>query len=744
MDHYSDDTVMKPGTESYVVDYGFLARAQLQRDLTASFMAPMVSGLTDQNSLRYSLENSMMNAVKDDKQTFLPLGQLDAICNRNAVQDQLLRTFKPNSIDITQYVNYVCGDPTDPRREEHASRKIFAILVLIDQLHMITTFLEEGIKDKHLPFRKSMTGDGPNDFSLMRRSTLDQSNPQTMNFFNNWNLVDKRKFYQTQWQLLSPFFGKAPRDSAALYKLDEQTIMPWVSMGKEQTGAYVPLENIGGYSTVRKIVIHPDHHSFETEFFAVKDLFDADEDPFETEFNNLKKVKTRKHLLPVHAAYVCGTQYSFIFPWAHGGSLEDLWKKEPRSLVSDPERDFHVLVKWIAGQLSGLTGDFGLKFLHGVEHPESSGNLVVPGAKPFGIHGDIKPSNILYFKQDSNNDHLNAAKDLLKISDFGLTGFHSKTTRSRLPATGPHSPTYRSPEWGRDGMDEAFLSRKYDIWSLGCVFLEFLTWVINGPEALKGFNEDRRDDTRDTGTKFREDKYFVIDGKRRYIKPSVTQCVKKLQDQVGEGNYLHDCLGFIIKRMLEISDNKRADCTEVNKFLEEHYKLCIQNEEYSKIHIGTRDEPISRESSRSNTNTAGNESSPVIALNGEFWRSDPSERPLSYPPITVTGPQDEDVDHSPHMDHPGHSGTPLSGSHSHQEIPQPQEECPPGQTSPPEQPLPGPPSVPIEGADTPPETATPILNGSAPQSQPFPQEKRSLKQASFTQRIRNSKWFCFS
>ncbi|KAH8163496.1 hypothetical protein CIB48_g4750 [Xylaria polymorpha] len=688
MDHHSDDTLAiptKPGTESYVVDYGFLARAQLQRDPTASFIAPTVSGPTDRDSLKYSLKNSMVNAVKDDKQTFLPLGQLDAICNRNAVQDELLRAFKPNWVDITKYVNYVCGDPSDPRREEH-----------------------------------------------------------TMNFFTNWNPVDKREFYQTQWQLLSPFFGKAPRDSAALYKLDEQTIMPWVSMGKEQAGAYVPLENIGGFSTVRKIVIHPDHHSFGTEFFAVKDLFDGDEDPFEIEFNNLKKVKTRKHLLPVHAAYVCGNQYSFIFPWAHGGSLEDLCKKEPQSLISDPERDFHVLVKWVAGQLSGLTGEFGLGFLHGVGHPESSGDLVVPGAKPFGIHGDIKPSNILYFKQDGSHDYLNPAKDLLKISDFGLTGFHSARTRSRLPATGPHSPTYRSPEWGRDGMNEGFLSRKYyDIWSLGCVFLEFLTWVIGGPRALERFNEDRRNDTRDTGTKFREDKYFVIEGKHRHIKPSVTQWVKKLQDQVGEGNYLHDCLGFIIERMLEISDNKRADCSAVNKFLEEHYKLCIQDEEYSKIDI--RREPISRESSRSSTKTAASESSPVIVQNGEFLQSDPSERPSSYPPITVTGPHGEDVHQiSPYIDHPDHSATLSPGSHSRQKISWSQEESPPGQTSPPEQLLPSPPSVPVEEADTPPEIATPFLNGSASPSQSLPQEKKSPQQTSFTQRIRNSKWFCFS
>ncbi|GAW16304.1 hypothetical protein ANO14919_057290 [Xylariales sp. No.14919] len=400
---------MEPGTESYVVDYGFLARARAQdrlhRDPTVSFIDKTALGPNRLDSLKYLLKGSMMNAVKDDKQTFLPLGKLDALCNRDAVRDELLLTFPPNSIDITQYVNYVCGDPSDNRREEHVSRKIFAILVLIGRLERITTFIEQGIKDKHLPFRKSMIGKDPNEFDLVRRSTLDQSNPQAMDFFSSWNWIDKRDFYQTQWQLLSPFFGKAPMDSAALYKLDEQTIMPWVSMAD---GAYVPLESHGGYSTVRKIVIHQDHHSFETEIFAIKELIDGDKGPFENEFNNLKKVQTRKHLLPVHAAYFCGNQYSFICPWAHGGSLDDLWEREPQSLMPEPERDFPMLVEWVAGQFSGLTGEFGLGFLHGFN--ELSEDLLVPDEKPFGIHGDIKPSNILYFKQDPNHNYLTPPK----------------------------------------------------------------------------------------------------------------------------------------------------------------------------------------------------------------------------------------------------------------------------------------------------------------------------------------------
>ncbi|KAI0434186.1 kinase-like domain-containing protein [Xylaria sp. FL1042] len=655
---------VNPGTESYVVDYGFLARARLQGGPTASSTPQATPRATNQRSLKYSLKLSMVSAAKDDKQTFLPLGQLDTVCNRNAVEDELRRTFTNDSIDITQYVNYICGDPSDDHREEHTSRKIFAILVLIDQLQMITTFSKEGIKDKHLPFRKVTTGEELNDFVLIRRSTLDQSSPQTLHFFNNWNSVDKREFYQTQWQLLSPFFGKPPKDSAPLYKLDEQTIMPWVSMGKEQTGAYVPLENIGGYSTVRKIVIHQDHHSFETDAFAIKELFDGDEGPFTNEFDNLKRVQTRKHLLPVYAAYFCGNKYSFIFPWANGGSLDGLWKKEPQSLMLEPEKDFHTLIKWVAGQLSGLTGEFGLGFLHGVKHSEALG---VPGAKPFGIHGDIKPSNILYFKQDSSHDYFDSTKDHLKISDFGLTGFHSAKTRSHLPATGPHSPTYRSPEWGKSRVDECFLSRKYDIWSLGCVFLEFIMWLINGPEALRQFNEDRKNDKCDTGTKFREDKFFVVDGKEQFIKDSVTQWTKSLQDKVGEGNYIYDCLTFITERMLGPAGNKRADCSEVHKFLEERHQWCLQNDQYSKIKVSTGNDSITRGPFKSNYEHISNESIQAVDPNSKLLPSVPAEQRLLNPQITVTDTHGENVDQiNPGIDYGNHVST-LSpdGRNSH-------------------------------------------------------------------------------
>jgi serine/threonine protein kinase len=184
------------------------------------------------------------------------------------------------------------------------------------------------------------------------------------------------------------------------------------------------------------------------------------------------------------------------------------------------------VITWVASQLAGLTGGLGLGFLHDNQFLESpQPTLTVPESeKRYGIHGDIKPHNILYFEQDQDKD--NTGLGIFKISDFGLTGFHSALTRSRLPPTGPHSPTYRAPEYE---LLDAYLSRKYDIWGLGCVLLEFLTWLISGPEALKDFEQARLDEVDGTSTKFKEDKFFknigaVGNSLPRAYKSSV-QCV---------------------------------------------------------------------------------------------------------------------------------------------------------------------------------------------------------------------------
>ncbi|KAI1264937.1 kinase-like domain-containing protein [Xylariaceae sp. FL1019] len=674
---FQDDEIssLHDSIESRVLDYGFRASVRNSRprrpshdaadylgfpDFTAaSSVVPVTheAQLGPEQSLNMNeklldvLKSAMKFAKPDDSKTFLPLGELEKICQESVVRRELMQTFeKASPIEIDTYTEYICGDPNNPQNAEDRSRKIFAILVLIGKVDMIESLMSQGIKDKHLPFKISKPKDSVDSFALVKRTTANNREPTPLRCFNGWSLNQKRDFYVNQWRLLSPYFAKTEDQSVGLYELDEQAIMPWTSIGEEKLGSFVPAENWGGYAKVTQVTIHSDHHAFEAEKFAVKTLIDNNASKFRNEFRNLKRVETKQHLLPVYVAYRQGTNYSFLFPWADGGSMMDLWKTQPSELelrpFDDPTQDDTMyrskrVITWIAGQLAGLTGESGLGFLHGTEFlepPQPQRNLTVPGGEMrYGIHGDIKPGNILYFGQDRHENEYGLG--LFKISDFGLTGFHSALTRSRQPHTGPHSPTYRAPEYGAV---EAYLSRKYDIWGMGCVMLQLLTWLISGPAVLAKFDRERLDETDEARPGFKEDKFFKIarpgrsrgnylrtairrvlaifgkepvapkhnssvendvdafkedtffkiakpggpSGKRK-PKLAVQSRISVLQQVVGPGNYLYDCLDLIKSRILQINVIERADCREVHDKLQLYYERCCRDDQYVAVNLPT-------------------------------------------------------------------------------------------------------------------------------------------------------------
>jgi serine/threonine protein kinase len=71
------------------------------------------------------------------------------------------------------------------------------------------------------------------------------------------------------------------------------------------------------------------------------------------------------------------------------------------------------------------------------------------------------------------------------ISDFGLTMFHHNKTVNASNLAGTR--TYRPPEY--DVREK--VSQKCDIWSLGCVMLEFLIWYRRGWKGVLDFQNDR-------------------------------------------------------------------------------------------------------------------------------------------------------------------------------------------------------------------------------------------------------------
>ncbi|RMJ15145.1 hypothetical protein CDV36_005159 [Fusarium kuroshium] len=116
-------------------------------------------------------------------------------------------------------------------------------------------------------------------------------------------------------------------------------------------------------------------------------------------------------------------------------------------------------------------------------------------------HSDLKPQNILLFPDARTSG-------TLKITDLGISKFHTYATINRWDQTSAQFVTvrYGPPEFdelnpGRvkdyvDGSSNQKLSRRFDIWSLGCVFVEFLIWARLGLGSFYAFNVSMKEAKR--------------------------------------------------------------------------------------------------------------------------------------------------------------------------------------------------------------------------------------------------------
>ena len=102
-----------------------------------------------------------------------------------------------------------------------------------------------------------------------------------------------------------------------------------------------------------------------------------------------------------------------------------------------------------------------------------------------GRHGDIKPKNILWFRDNTTN----GGHGILKITDFGIARFTKENAPSkRERGLIPNSLTYRSPECD---LPNGEISPQCDVWALGCVYLIFITWFFGGCRDIDEFASRR-------------------------------------------------------------------------------------------------------------------------------------------------------------------------------------------------------------------------------------------------------------
>ncbi|KAH8697600.1 hypothetical protein BGW36DRAFT_169975 [Talaromyces proteolyticus] len=240
----------------------------------------------------------------------------------------------------------------------------------------------------------------------------------------------------------------------------------------------------------------------------------------------------------------------------------------------------------------GLAG--ALNFLHNEMKTADMEELVC-------YHMDLKPSNILIFREESNNE----TNYVWKLSDFGMArvkirhrdhnSMKEKDFNSVfIPRPKPHEPsssltisrhgegTYLAPE---SVSSRPSMNRESDVWSLGCVISVVFAYLEEGGDGVTRYQDARVNHPHADGY----DRFFLRNTNFTPLKvhPVISKWHSFLieraeQRHPEEGAVVKFMLRYLESSVFEVKQTKRHGVKEVESMLLETYK------KYNKLE---RDDP---------------------------------------------------------------------------------------------------------------------------------------------------------
>ncbi|KAF4500984.1 serine threonine kinase [Fusarium agapanthi] len=315
---------------------------------------------------------------------------------------------------------------------------------------------------------------------------------------------------------------------------------PFYDFGDSSKSIFDEAEAIksGGSSQVSRVRIHLDRmHDFGDErrgtaTLAVKKIYRGTYQEYARERDAYQRLSLAQnphpHIVPLLASYRMESKYHLVFPSADC-DLAMYWRNHPRP--SDDKR----AVEWFGGQMRGLAD--ALSTVHGQN----------------GVHGDIKPENILCFGSDNR-------QTVLALTDFGSSYFLSPEEK-RFPKGLKHTPVYRAPEIDTNKS----ITQAYDIWSLGCVFAEAIAWFYDGKAGIAKLIRARRDEedsspNRDAFFWLKHDNRLGLTAK---LKPEVQRLLISLRENSRSSFFIDDMLYIVLEGMLKVNMSKRMSAREI-------------------------------------------------------------------------------------------------------------------------------------------------------------------------------------
>ncbi|KAK4182361.1 kinase-like domain-containing protein [Podospora australis] len=457
--------------------------------------------------------------------------------------------------------------------------KLLAALILMDHrevVHHFASFIQHGMNDDCLPLKptsgvlggKLVCSHRDHCRDLIINRDTDEDSDESA----------REDFMKQCESLTAPYTIWSEDGKHCHYILDAKGPLPL---------KYIRSASVGGFGEVSCVQLADADRSFSAVSPSTFCISTRVEKPkpspsaFDLELSSLlfagsraskedEDRNTKRHLLEVFATYEIHdvlsnlTTYYFLFPWANG-NLKEFWEAKRRWNTSLTTRQDDL--EWMIEQFFWLAK--ALRLVHN-DRDKTLSSRRIPSNSRYGRHGDIKPQNILYFEDRDG-------RRTLVLGDFGLGRVNSKHSRSLItPGGAGGTVTYQAPEFENT---DPRISRKTDIFSLGCVFLEFVTWLLDGADALKVFGDQRMEpDARPAYAAFSMDTFYVSCTPPK-LKDSVKNWIQNLLDHPDCAEVVENLLN-LIEKMLEPDHGKRIGSQFLERELSKILKTWKVRDEY--------------------------------------------------------------------------------------------------------------------------------------------------------------------
>jgi serine/threonine protein kinase len=278
---------------------------------------------------------------------------------------------------------------------------------------------------------------------------------------------------------------------------------------------------------------------------------------FEREKKMLKVLADHPHpdIVPHITSWSQANEYYILYPAARY-SLREYMR------TVDPVPFTKLQTLWFLRQLLGLA--LAIDHVHKLKHPTNTEKN--PSTEAYwGCHFDIKPENILVFEKVRHKH------SRFKITDFGVGVFNqagNQGARSHLTSDARGTETYFAPDKERLGR----VSRPFDMWALGCVYLELMVWLFRFFDGSAGdFSTARFDYTR-ADPRNRTDRFWLStptpQGSEYKLHPIVEGKLKELKDKRCVGMPAFQQIISAVENLLKIEPDDRWGAEELKNHIE--------------------------------------------------------------------------------------------------------------------------------------------------------------------------------